>query len=270
MDLYPMQIINLRFSYNSYPFIENINFMLKPGEFISLIGPNGAGKSTILKLIMGFLYPQAGEILISGKSIKKWKAKKKASLIGYVPQAAFLPPTFTVRHSVLLGRTPYLGFLGLADQRDHEIVKENLALMEIDHLQDRIVGELSGGEQQRVMLARALTQQPDCLLLDEPTTSLDIHHQISILALIRQQVKKKQLAVLAVMHDLNLASTFSHQLLLINKGRMIMQGKPQQVLIDKRIKKIYGSDVRVINDPKQSAHPFIIPSLPELTYYESD
>lgn len=264
MELLPLQIKNLQFSYNNFPFIENINFILKSGEFISLIGPNGAGKSTILKLIMGFLQPQAGEILICGKSIKKWKAKKIARLVSYVPQSAFLPPNFTVRHSVLLGRTPHLGFLGLADKRDNDIVKENLALMEIDHLQDRIVGELSGGEQQRVMLARALTQQPDCLLLDEPTTSLDIHHQISILTLIRQQAKKKTLAVLAVMHDLNLASTFSHQLLLINKGRMIIQGKPQQVLTDKRIKKIYGSGVQVINDPKQSAHPFIIPSLSEL------
>jgi iron complex transport system ATP-binding protein len=180
-------------------------------------------------------------------------------VLALVPQGAYLPPTFTVWESALLGRTPYLGFLGIASERDRRVTRQALEWVGILHLADRFVGEISGGERQRVVLARALAQEPRCLLLDEPTTHLDIHHQVSILSLVRQLAAKEGVAVLTVLHDMNLAATFADRLVLLVDGRVIAQGTPAKVLSYERLAAIYGESVAVFPRPDNGDRPAILP-----------
>ncbi len=259
MDTCPLEVINLSFAYNGCPVLEGVNLRLRPGEVVGLIGPNGAGKSTLVKLAAGLLRPNGGSVKLFGRAPVDWRRRDLARVLALVPQNAYLPPTFTVWESALLGRTPYLGFLGVAHERDRWVTQRALEWVGIAHLADRLVGELSGGERQRVVLARALAQEPHCLLLDEPTTHLDMHHQVAILSLVRQLATREGIAVLTVLHDLNLAATFADRLVLLVDGQVVTQGTPAEVLRYERLATIYGESVTVFPRPDDSARPAILP-----------
>ncbi len=226
---------------------------------MGLIGPNGTGKSTLVKLTAGLLRPNDGSVKLFGRAPVDWRPRDLARVLALVPQGAHLPPTFTVWESALLGRTPYLGFLGVARERDRRGTHRALEWVGIAHLTDRLVGELSGGERQRVVLARALAQEPHCLLLDEPTTHLDIHHQVAILSLVRQLAAQEGIAVLTVLHDLNLAATFADRLVLLVNGQVVAQGTPAEVLRYERLAAIYGESVAVFPRPDDGDRPAILP-----------
>lgn len=264
--MFPLLVRDVHFGYDGKPVLKGVSLSVGEGEVVSIIGPNGAGKSTLIKLIAGILSPQAGEIEILGHPLQKWKRRNLARVIALVPQGAYIPPTFSVRESVFLGRAPYLSFPGIARERDIKAVEKAMRWAKIEHLEDNLVGELSGGERQRVILARALAQEPRILLLDEPTAHLDIHHQVSILGLIRKLAHEEGLAVLTVLHDLNLASFFSDRIILLGYGKVLAQGSPEEVIKREKLKEAYGSNITVITRPDNSRRPVVLPELSEIFY----
>ncbi len=257
----PLEVENLTFAYDGRSVLRGVSFQLMPGEVLGLIGPNGAGKSTLIRLAAGFLRPDRGTVRLFGRPPAHWPPRQLARWVALVPQGAYIPPTFTVWESVLLGRTPYLGFLGVPRQPDRAATRRALEWVGIADLSERLVGELSGGERQRVLLARALAQEPRCLLLDEPTTHLDIHHQVAVLSLIRRMAVECGIAVLIVLHDLNLAATFADRLVLLVDGMLVALGDPKEVLCRERLTAIYGDTVAVFPRPDDGGRPAILPRI---------
>ncbi len=255
----PLEVENLTFAYNGRPVLLGVSLRLMPGEVLALVGPNGAGKSTLIRLAAGLLHPAEGTIRLFGRAPCDWPPRELARRVALVPQGAYIPPTFTVWESVLLGRTPYLGFLGVPRERDRQAARRALEQVGAADLADRFVGQLSGGERQRVLLARALAQEPRCLLLDEPTTYLDIHHQVTILSLIRRMASGEGIAVLVVLHDLNLAATFADRLALLADGRLLAVGDPEEVLRRERLTAVYGDAVVVFPRPDDGGRPVVLP-----------
>ena len=254
----PLEVENLTFAYNGQAVLRGVSFQLMPGEVLGLIGPNGAGKSTLIRLAAGFLRPGAGTVHLFGRPPTEWPPRALARRVALVPQGAYVPPTFTVWESVLLGRTPYLGFLGVPREADRRAARRALEWVGMAALSDRLIGELSGGERQRVLLARALAQEPRCLLLDEPTTHLDIHHQVAVLSLIRRMALERHIAVLIVLHDLNLAATFADRLALLVNGTLVALGDPKDVLRRERLTAVYGNAVAVFPRPDDVGRPVIL------------
>lgn len=255
----PLEVEDLTFAYNGRPVLAGVSLRLMPGEVLALVGPNGAGKSTLIRLAAGLLRPNEGRVHLFGRSPRDWSPRELARMVALVPQGAYIPPTFTVWESVLLGRTPYLGFLGVPRERDRRAARRALEQVGAADLADRFVGQLSGGERQRVLLARALAQEPRCLLLDEPTTHLDIHHQVTILSLIRRMASEQGIAVLIVLHDLNLAATFADRLALLADGRLLALGDPREVLRWERLTAVYGDAVIVFPRPDDGGRPVVLP-----------
>jgi iron complex transport system ATP-binding protein len=250
---------NVDFSYNSRPVLKNVSLSVHKGEAVSIIGPNGAGKSTLIKIAMGFLSPGNGTVEIDGRPVKEWPPIELARYCAYVPQQPVIPSAFSVWETVFLGRSPYLGLLGIPGKKDREIVEQSLVRTEIGHLRDRKINELSGGERQRVIIARTLAQEPHCLLLDEPTHSLDMHHQVGLLTFIRELVEEQRVSVLFVLHDLNLASTFSDRIVLLSEGKIAAQGNPGQVLETDTIVSVYRQSITVFPRPDDETRPAVLP-----------
>ena len=196
--------------------IKNISLEIKRGEFLGIIGPNGSGKSTLLKLISRVLIPEQGEICLEGKDITQMRRKDFFRKVGFVPQDTLISFAFSVWEIVLMGRIPHLGRLQLESKHDFLIAENALRLTDASYLKQKDIDELSAGERQRVIIAKALTQEPMLLLLDEPTAHLDIGHQIQILDLLRKLNQEKNLTIAIVLHDLNLASEYCDRLILIN------------------------------------------------------
>lgn len=254
-----IKIDNVSFSYDTQSVLKNVSLDIHKGEIVSLIGPNGAGKSTLIIIAMGLLTPQQGSIRVNNRLLREWPSRDFAQYCAFVPQNPYLPPAFTIWESVLLGRTPYLNFLGFARKNDKEIVRQACRWVEIDHLIHRKVSEISGGERQRVVLARALAQEPECLYLDEPTNSLDVHHQVTLLSFIRKLAEEKKVTVFIVLHDLNLASTFSDRLILLAGGQVVLDGTPGEVMGNKKILSVYRQSITVFNRPDEESRPAVLP-----------
>ena len=244
--------------YGKKPALAGVSLEVRPGEILAVIGPNGAGKSTLIRAISGVTPLQSGNILVGGADLSRLSTTQRARLLAVVPQARSLPAAFTVYETVLLGRTPYLGWLGSSSASDRQRVRAALELAQAQELADRRVGELSGGEQQRVLLARALAQDTPVLLLDEPTTHLDLHHQTHMLNLVRQLASRQKLAVLMVLHDLNLASLYADRVALLVNGQIQASGLPQEVLTAENLSAIYGIPVSVVAHPEYGT-PLILP-----------
>ncbi len=257
----PLEIENLTFAYDGRAVLQGVSFRLMPGEVLGLIGPNGAGKSTLIRLAAGFLRPDRGTVRLFGRPPARWPSRELARWVALVPQGASIPSTFTVWESVMLGRTPYLGFLGVPRQGDRAAVRRALEWVGMADLSERLIGELSGGERQRVLLARALAQEPRCLFLDEPTTHLDIHHQVAVLSLIRRMAMERGIAVLVVLHDMNLAATFADRLALLVDGFLAALGDPKEVLRRERLTAIYGDAIAVFPRPDDEGRPAILPRI---------
>lgn len=246
------------FAYAEQQTLSDINLALDCGALRALIGPNGSGKTTLLRLLTGILRPQQGSIDYKGVSIAAMTRREIARHIALVPQELNLSFGFTVRQMVMLGRTPHIGAFAGPSRRDREVVEEMMALTGSEELADRVVTELSGGEQQRVVIAMALAQEPELLLLDEPTVHLDLSHQSEILDLIHRLNRERGLTVLATMHDLNLAALYFDELVLLERGRIVSQGSPAQVLNADRIRSVFNAGVLIQPHPTRPQTPQVI------------
>jgi iron complex transport system ATP-binding protein len=236
---------------DSDPVLRGIDLRLEPGEMVALIGPNGAGKSTLLRLISGVVRPTAGQALLEGRDLAKLSRtpREVARQVAVVPQEGPIPPGITVREMVELGRTPYARALLGESAADRRAVERAMTAAGVVELAKRFLDELSGGERQRVILARAIAQQPRLLLLDEPTANLDLHHQVAMLELVRGLTREHGLAVLAAVHDLQLAALYCDRVALLHRGRIVSQGSPEAVLTEPLLLATFGQRVAL------SAHP---------------
>ena len=237
------------FSYYNGLVLQDVSLNLAAGSMTSLIGPNGSGKTTLVKMLCGLLKPKRGQVALAGRDLLRLPRKEVARQIALVPQELSVPFDFTVYEMVMLGRTPYVRHLRGTAPHDLEVVQRMLHLTATDRLAHRPYNELSGGEQQRVIIAMALAQEPRILLLDEPVVHLDVNHQIEILELIRRLNRETGLTVLATMHDLNLASLYFDWLVLLNEGRIAASGTPGEVLREDVIRRVFRAEVRVQPHP---------------------
>ena len=253
-----LSIQSLCVRYGQRTVLESVSLEVQSGEVLAIIGPNGAGKSTLIRTISGVLQPYAGRISVNGEDLKRLSHSERARQLAVVPQAIQLPEAYSVYQTVLLGRTAYMNWFGRAARRDHAQVLNALEKTNALDLADRLVGQLSGGERQRVLLARAIAQGAPYLLLDEPTTFLDLQHQSNLLNLIRSLSQEKNLGVLMVLHDLNLASLYADRVAIISGGHITAQGSPSQVLTAERLTSIYRVPVHVIPHPDYGT-PLILP-----------
>jgi iron complex transport system ATP-binding protein len=224
--------------------VDDVSAAVAPGEWVTLIGPNGAGKSTLLRAVAG-LVGFEGSITVGGDPVRSLGRRQLARRLAFVPQSPLLPPEMRVREYVLLGRTPYIGTFGGESRADHAAAARALARLDLDGLAERPLRTLSGGEQQRAVLARALAQEAPLLLLDEPTTSLDIGRQQQVLELVAD-LRDGELTVVSAMHELTLASQFGDRLLLLSGGRLVASGEPADIATEELIARHYGAAVRVV------------------------
>jgi iron complex transport system ATP-binding protein len=243
-----LTIEHLSVAYQRRAALRDISLDARGSEVVVLIGPNGAGKSTLLRSIAGTLTPDAGRICVDGADMAGLSAAERARLVAVVPQAARLPEAFTAAEVVLMGRNPHLPRFGGERASDYQAAQQAMQRTETWELADRRVGELSGGEQQRVLIARALAQEPRVLLLDEATAHLDLRHQLATLRLVRK-LARSGLLVVAALHDLNLAAQHADRLALLAAGELLACGSPAQVLTPELLRQVYGVAAIV------SAHP---------------
>lgn len=252
-----LEIKHLTCGYDSKVILHDINCGVDNGELIGIIGPNGSGKTTLLRTITRILKPRKGVVLFEGKDIWQFGFKELAKRIAVVPQG-FGGGGMSIEEFVLLGRIPHFErFQFLETKRDLEIAKNAMALTDTLRFKGQLMGQISGGEKQLALIARALAQEPKLLLLDEPTTHLDITHQVGILDLIKGLNREFGLTVIMVLHDLNLASEYCHRLVLINEGRIHKMGQPEEVLNYQIIEEVYKTVVVVEKNPI-SSKPYIL------------
>ncbi|NIM18143.1 MAG: ATP-binding cassette domain-containing protein [Candidatus Aminicenantes bacterium] len=250
-----LEVKDLVCGYDSF-LIKDINFKVNKGEFIAVIGPNGSGKTSLLRAITRILKPKKGSVYLEGKNIRYMGVKEIARKIAVVSQDPGVSH-ITVEDFVLLGRIPHhQRFQFLDNRKDFEIAETSMELTGTFEFRDKLIGELSGGERQLVLIARALAQEPELVLLDEPTTFLDISHQVGIMDLIKRLNRESGLTVIMVLHDLNLAGEYSQRLLLMKEGRIHKSGTPDEVLTYQTIEEVYETLVVVGKSPV-SSRPYI-------------
>lgn len=235
--------------YGPTPVLHNISLKVAGNEWIGVLGPNGAGKSTLMKVVAGLHAPDSGTVVVEGATPEEHGRRRMAQLVAYLPQDPIFPEAMTAGEYVLLGRTPHLGYFAVEGPRDVAIATEVLELLDAGHLANRPLGDISGGERQRVVLARALAQEPEVLLLDEPTTALDVGHQVAALDMIGSIRRDRPLTIVAAMHDLSLAGQFSDRLVLLSGGRIVADGLAREVLTAELIQEHYNAQVEIVEVP---------------------
>lgn len=254
-----LEIKGLSCGYGKRVVLHDVSFGIKREEFVGVIGPNGSGKTTLIRAINGLLSPQKGTILFEGETTKSMGRREQATKVAVVTQSPETTPPFSVEEFIMLGRVPHWGrFQLLETEKDGEIAERAMAMTGIGYLKGRRMGALSGGERQLAFLARALAQEPQLLLLDEPTAHLDIGHQIQIMDLLRKLNREASLTILVVLHDLNLAGLYCERLILLHEGRIHRIGPPKEVLTEGVIEEVYRTAVTVIEAPVR-ARPIIFP-----------
>ncbi|MEW6085766.1 MAG: heme ABC transporter ATP-binding protein [Chloroflexota bacterium] len=251
-----LKVTGLSVRYGARVVLENISLNVAGGKMLALIGPNGTGKSTFIKAVSGVIPAQRGKIQVNGQDVTRLSPLQRARLMAVIPQAAALPPAFTVWQTVLMGRTPHLNFLGQPSQKDEEIARRSLERVNALDLAKRRVGELSGGEAQRILMARALAQSAPLLLMDEPTAHLDLKYQLNILSLASSLAHKDGFAVLIVLHDLNLAAQYADRVALLAEGRLQAIGTPEQTITSKLLVPAYDVPLHVLPHPIHG-RPFV-------------
>jgi len=247
--MYILDINNISLIYRNISVIKNISFKVKMGEFFVIIGPNGAGKTSLLKIIAGLVKFDQGQVNINGRNIKSYTRRNLSQILAIVPQQIEIGFPFSVEETVIMGRTPHLGILGMEGQNDYDIAREAMEFTETAHLAERKLHQLSGGELQRVIIARAICQQPEIILLDEPTTGLDPAHQLKIMDLMEKFRKERGTTIIMVSHDLNLASMYGDRLLLLKGGRVVKTGESRSVLERELLESSYGCSIQVDESP---------------------
>lgn len=253
-----LDIRDLKSGYRDRRVLQGVSFSVKRGEFVGIIGPNGAGKTTLLKTLTHIIRPEEGSVSLEGKdihSLGSFEIAKRFAMVGQDLRSIF---SFTVKDIVLMGRTPYIGILGHEKKEDLKIAEDIIKLTDLEDFKDRPIDELSAGERQRVLIAKALVQEPDVLLLDEPTAHLDIGYQIDILDRIKLLKDRKRLTVICVLHDLNLASQYCDRILLLYKGMAAGFASPKEILKYEIIEKVFNAVV-LVNDETFPDRPLIVP-----------
>ena len=240
-----LNIENLSFNYDNKKVLKNIDMYIEKNEFLGIIGPNGSGKSTLLKNISKVLEPKKGVIYLDGKILNEYDSKNLAKKMAVVPQNTNVDFNFTVYDIIMMGRNPYQGKWGKISSKDSEIVNEVMNVTDTKSLKDKKINQLSGGERQRVIIARSLAQKPDLLLLDEPTSNLDINYQGEIFDLISELNENFSLTVIVVSHDLNLSGQYCDKLMLLSEGEIFASGSPEEVLTEANIREVYNTEVIV-------------------------
>jgi iron complex transport system ATP-binding protein len=257
-----VEAAGLRFEYGSRRVLDAVDVALDAGEMVGVIGPNGAGKSTLVRLLAGILRPSAGALRLRGRPLHAWNGRERARAVAVVSQDPRVDFPYTVLEVVLMGRAPHMSAMALAGPRDLEVARGALRLLEVADLEARSIDELSGGERQRVFLARALAQEPRVLLLDEPTTHLDLRHQTRLHDVARHRCRDDGLAVLTVMHDVNLAAAYCDRLILLDGGRVACAGPPAAVLDGAVLERVFGTRLWVGRHALTQA-PVVLPLPPE-------
>jgi iron complex transport system ATP-binding protein len=240
-----LDVCGLCASYDGDPVLQGISFSVPKGQFIGIAGPNGAGKSTLLRLLAGLMEPTAGEALLWTQPLTAYTRTYLAQQVAVIFHDFSCPYEFTVADLVAMGRNPFLGRWKSLSKQDHTIIQEAIELTDINHLRHRSLFDLSGGERQRAIIAKALAQQPSLLLLDEPSTHLDIHHQINVFNILRRLNREKGVTVLCITHDLTLAAQYVSRFLLLQQGILIADGPPMEIISRERIEKVFDAEVSV-------------------------
>lgn len=249
-----LKINEIEFNYGSVPILKDVCMELARSEMLAIVGPNGVGKSTLIRCIDMILTPDKGSILLDGQEIKKMNRMEVAKKIGYVPQNASQSFPATVYDTILIGRRPHLGWRSGED--DNEKILDVLELLGIEDLALNDFNDLSGGQQQKVMIARALAQEADILLFDEPTSNLDIRHQLEVMEITENLIREKGISVIMAVHDLNLGSRYANKVIMMYNGGIYSAGDPTSVLTTENIKHVYNVEVEVSN---RNGRPHIIP-----------
>jgi iron complex transport system ATP-binding protein len=252
-----IEVRGLTVAYNGRPVLEEVDLTVGPGEMVAVIGPNGAGKTSLLRAIAGTVRARAGEVLVEGRPMRELPRREAARLLAMVPQDPVIPRGMTAFEYVLLGRTPHIGYWGAESAGDHLRAGEALERLGASGFADRPMERLSGGERQRIVLARALAQDAGALLLDEPTTGLDIGHQQTVLGLVDGLRRERGIAVLGAFHDLTLAGQYSDRMVLLVEGRVEAEGPPHRVLQPATLARFSGARVVVLEGP--GGEPLVVP-----------
>lgn len=251
----------ISFAYPGRLRFRELSLALPEGAVAAVIGPNGSGKTTLLRLLTGVLRPESGRILLQGADLSRLSARDRAKLLAVVPQESRLVFDFTVLETVLMGRFAHVGLLGMESREDVAIAEHCLAEVGLEGAASRSLSELSSGERQRATIARALAQQPAVLLLDEPTSFLDLKHRLQIYEILVRLNRATGLTVLTISHDVNLAARYCRILWLLREGAVIASGAPREVLTEAGIRTLYGTDAEIQTDPRTGA-PYVIPYPP--------
>ncbi|WP_069649962.1 heme ABC transporter ATP-binding protein [Caloranaerobacter ferrireducens] len=253
-----VELKKIYFSYGFENVLEDISLAVKQGAFISILGPNGSGKTTLLKNMCKLLKPLDGKILVDDKELNKIAFKELAKTMAVVHQDINVNFEFTVHDIVMMGRYPYQKRFKPESEKDINVVKRAMENTETWVLREKSIHEISGGERQRVMIARALAQEPKILLLDEPISQLDIKHQINVLNLCKRLNSEEKITIITTLHDINLAARYSDYILLMNKGKIKAFGLPENVLTKENIQDVYGIEVKLIKLHEYKV-PYIVP-----------
>ena len=255
-----ISIENASFSYGlgEENLLDKINLNIEKGKFIGILGPNGCGKSTLLKVILKYLHPRQGIIKIDNKELNEYSQSELAEILSFVPQKSALTMPLTVEDVVYMGRVPYIKnrWIGF-DREDREKVEKIMRMLKIDQFKNRVIFSLSGGEFQRVLLARALVQNTNIMLLDEPTSALDMNYALEIMKLTSYFVKNENLTAVMVLHDLNLASMYCDSIILLKEGKIAYEGTPKELFRPEILEEIYGFNCEVIEN---NGFSYVIPN----------
>ena len=244
-----LAVHDVSYHYGATPILKNVSFQVQKGAFYIIIGPNGSGKTTLMNIMAGSGRLKKGAVEIMGRPCSQYSRRELSRILAFVPQNIPVDFSFTVSEVVLMGRSPHQGVLGLERKEDARILEQAMAFTGIEHLARRKIDQLSGGERQRVFIARAICQEPRIILLDEPTASLDLAHQVRIMDLMEQLKNEKGVTVIMVSHDINLAAMYGDCLLLLKEGSIISQGRTDDVLTFDTLEKAYGCLVLVDQSP---------------------
>lgn len=253
-----LSVRDLQGGYGQRRVIRGISSEVKTGDFLGIIGPNGSGKTTLLRLLSAALRPSAGSVLFEGRNVHRIHPKELSRRVAFVPQDTAIHFAFSVLEIVLLGRIPHLGRFEHEKKSDYGIAENCLGITDTSALKDKMINELSSGERQRVLIAKALAQQPALLFLDEPTAHLDIGHKIQVMDLLRRLNRRDGLTIIMVLHDLNLAAEYCNRIMLLDNGTVSAQGEPEDVVTYRNIERVYKTVVIERKNPI-TGKPYIIP-----------
>lgn len=257
-DQHTLVAQDIALGYGDRPVIENMTLEVPPGKITSIVGPNGCGKSTLLRALSRLLKPEGGDVLLDGKPLRSRTPKQLAKVLGLLPQSPIAPEGIVVTDLVGRGRHPHQGIMGRWSPRDYEVVAQSLASTRTVNLAERAVDELSGGQRQRVWIAMSLAQETDILLLDEPTTFLDLANQLEILDLLTDLNASKETTIVMVLHDINLAARYSDYLVAMKDGAIMHQGTPDEVVTPETMLEVFGIRCQVHPDPVSDS-PLVMP-----------